>query len=295
MKQVRRFIFPPIFTTIAFAAIVFACGEATAAEKLRFMVGPYQPTPADTKKVFEPFFKYLAEKLGRDYELVATADFTSVAIALSRGQTDAAWTGPWSYVLARKEGGAQPIATVKYDGNPTYRAEILAKPELKIAKWPEDARGKSISLTDVGSTSGWLIPTFWFASQDINPKTFFRYREGSTHAANVLAVVSGQVDLATDYDRNTRAMIEKGVVKEQDLKVVWMSEPLPNDAFAVRKGLDPELVKKLQGIITGITEEQAKAIMPKHYTGWIPATPASYKLIEMAGIAVVPVSFPVSR
>ncbi|MDU6672387.1 MAG: phosphonate ABC transporter, partial [Bradyrhizobium sp.] len=43
-----------------------------AAEKLRFAVGPFQPTPGDTRKAYDPFFKYLAEQLGSDYELVVT-------------------------------------------------------------------------------------------------------------------------------------------------------------------------------------------------------------------------------
>ena len=33
-------------------------------------------------------------------------------------------------------------------------------------------------------------------------------------------------------------------------------------------------------------EEQAKAIMPPRYTGWVPATHASYRLIEEAGLAL---------
>jgi phosphonate transport system substrate-binding protein len=33
---------------------------AEAAEKMRFAVGPFQPTPGDTKKAYEPFFKHLA-------------------------------------------------------------------------------------------------------------------------------------------------------------------------------------------------------------------------------------------
>jgi phosphonate transport system substrate-binding protein len=36
-------------------------------------------------------------------------------------------------------------------------------------------------------------------------------------------------------------MIEKGVVKAQDLKIIWTSDPLPNDALAVRKGLNWEI------------------------------------------------------
>ena len=259
---------------------------AAAQDKLHFAVGPLQPTPGDTKKAFEPFFKYVAEKLGREYDLVATTDWAGVSVALATKQADIAWMGPWGYVLAHQEGKPEAIATVKYDGKPVYYAIMLARPDLKIEKWPEDAKGLQLQLADLGSTSGWLIPTFWFKSKGIDPKTYFKYRDGSTHAANVTAVATGQVDVASDFDRNFNAMIEKGVVKASDAKIVWKSDPLPNDALAVRDGLDPALTRKLQDIVLAITEEQAKTIMPNHYTGWVPATHASYKMIEDAGIAV---------
>jgi len=260
--------------------------QAGAAEKLRFAVGPFQPTLGDTRKAYEPFFKYIAGKLGADYDLVVTNDWAGISIALANGQADVAWMGPWGYVLAHQEGKAQAIATVKYDDKPFYHAIMLARPDLKIGTWPDDAKGLRISLADVGSTSGWLVPTYWFKTRGIDPKTFFVYRDGASHPANVTAVATGQVDLASDYDRNFRAMVEKGVVKAEDVKIIWTSDPLPNDPLVVRDGFDPALTAKLQETVLGISAEDARAIMPNHYTGWVKADHESYKLIEDAGIAV---------
>src|SRR5207237_2743674 len=75
----------------------------------------------------------------------------------------------------------------------------------------------------------------WFKSQHIDPRTYFKYRDGASHPANEMAVSSGQVDLATDYDRNLNSMIERGLIKREDVKIVWTSEPLPNDPMVVRK------------------------------------------------------------
>lgn len=257
-----------------------------AADKLHFVVGPLQPTPADTQKTYEPFFAYLAKGLGVDYDLQATTDWAGVATALANDQADIAWAGPWGYVLANHAGGAQAVAMVKYDGKPIYHAIVVGKPGLNIKQWPQDAKGMSISFADTGSTSGWLIPTYWFKSRGIDPKTFFKYRDGSTHAANEIAVVNGQVDLATDFDRNRNTMIETGKIPANATEIVWTSDPLPNDALAVRKGLDKALVEKLRKLALAIGPDQAKAIMPTHYTGWVAATHADYRMIEQAGLAV---------
>lgn len=276
--------------SLAVATLVggsFAASQAAVAqEKLRFAVGPFQPTASDTKKAYEPFFKHLAEKLGREYELVVTTDWAGIAIALANKQVDVAWMGPWGYVLANSEGGAQAISTVKYNGKPSYHSIIVARSDAKIAKWPDDAKGMKLSLADAGSTSGWLIPTHYFKTAGIDPKTFFEYRDGASHAAQILTVINGQTDLASDFDRNMNGFIERGTFKADQIKVVWKSEPLPNDPLVARADLDPAMIKKIQDAVLAITDEQAITLMPKNYTGWVAANHSSYKSIEDAGVAV---------
>jgi phosphonate transport system substrate-binding protein len=267
-------------------SVVLPAGAQDKAGKLRFGVGPLQATPTETKKAYEPFFAYVAKKLNREFDLVATTDWAGISVALANDQVDVAWMGPWGYILANSDSGVTAIATAKYDGKPIYHAIVVCKPGHGIKTWPQDAKGKRVSFADVGSTSGWLIPTAWFKTRGIDPKSFFAYSDGATHAANEMSVASGQVDCATDFDRNRNAMMESGKLDKADTEVVWQSDPLPNDAIAVRKGFDPATAKRLQEILLGITESEAKAILPNHYTGFVAATHQSYKMIEDAGVLV---------
>lgn len=253
---------------------------------LRFAVGPFQPTAGDTRRAYEPFFAHLAAAAGRPYELTVTTDWAGIAVALANDQVDCAWMGPWGYVLAKDRAGAEALAVVKYQGRPFYHAIIIARPELDFPRFPEDARGRSISFADAGSTSGWLVPHHWFRSRDIDPRTFFQYRDGASHPANVTAVANGQVDLATDFDRNLAAMIAAGRVRPEQVKVVWRSDPLPNDALAVRRGLDAGTKRAILDAALGIDEAMAARVMPANYTGWEAATPNSYAAIEAAGRAL---------
>jgi phosphonate transport system substrate-binding protein len=259
---------------------------ARASTPIRFAVGPFQPTAGDTRRAFEPFFAHLARALGRPYELTVTTDWAGIAVALGSGQADCAWMGPWGYVLAKDRAGAEALATVLYEGRPTYHAIILARPELPITRFPEDARGMSISFADAGSTSGWLIPHHWFLRRGIDVRTFFRYRDGASHAANVISVASGQVDLATDFDRNLAAMQAAGRVREGQVKVVWRSDPLPNDALAVRRDLDPALKAAISQAALAVDAGTAREVMPPAYTGWLAATAETYAPIEAAGRAL---------
>ena len=177
-------------------------------KRMRFAVGPLLPTPNDTKKAFDPIFAHLAKELGVEYDLAATTDWAGLAVAMGGQQVDLAWMGPWGYIIANNATNCQAVATVKYDDKPIYYAIIIARPELQVSKFPGDTKGKSISFADVGSTSGWLIPSYYAKEVwNIDPKTFWAYSEGATHAANEIAVSAGQVDMATDFDRNRNAMI----------------------------------------------------------------------------------------
>jgi len=253
---------------------------------LRFGVGPLLPTTTDTKAAWAPFFAWLATQLGARPEVTAVDSWGGISVALGSDQLDVAWMGPFGYVLANARSGAEAIATAKYDGRPVYHAIVVAQPSLVVNTWPDDVKGRSISFAEVSSTSGWLVPTYWLRQRGIDPKTYFRYSEGASHAANELAVASGQVDLATDFDRNRRAMIETGKLEPGATKVVWTSDPLPNDAIGVRKGLDPTLAARIRDTIVALTPEQAASVLPRHYDGFVPATNDSYKPIRDAAVAL---------
>jgi phosphonate transport system substrate-binding protein len=269
------------------AASIVGPTLAQTRKTLHFGVGPLLPNPDDTKKAYMPVFAHLAKELGVDFDLVATTDWAGMAVAMGSGQLDVAWMGPWGYVIANSATNCQAVATVKYDDKPIYYGIIIARPDLPVAKFPDDTKGRSISFADVGSTSGWLVPTFYAKEiWKIDPKTYWKYSEGATHAANEIAVSSGQVDMATDFDRNRNAMIASGKVKEDQNKIVWTSAPLPNDAIALPATASKELSAQVQAILTAITVEQAKTLLPPRYTGFVPATHAAYETIEKAGIAV---------
>ncbi|MCK9909150.1 phosphate/phosphite/phosphonate ABC transporter substrate-binding protein [Microbacteriaceae bacterium K1510] len=285
MKSRRRFVFGTagLLATGAISKPALAQGKKT----LKFGVGPLLPNPEDTKKAYTPVFAHLAKELGVDFDLVATTDWAGMAVAMGSGQLDVAWMGPWGYIIANSATNCQAVATVKYDDKPIYYGIIIARPDLEVAKFPDDTKGKSMSFADVGSTSGWLIPSYYAKEiWKIDPKAYWKYTDGATHAANEIAVSAGQVDMATDFDRNRNAMIASGRVKAESNKIVWTSDPLPNDAIALPASASKELAAQVQKILTDISVEQAKTLLPPRYTGFVPATHATYKMIEDAGIAV---------
>lgn len=258
--------------------------RAQAKPVIKVGLGPQQPTQADTKRVWEPVYTAICDKVGATLELQVANDWAGIATALANEQIDVAQMGPWGYVLAKINGGARIINTMLVNGKPTYKAIIVARPDLTVTKFPEDAKGLSMQMLDVGSTSGWLVPTHFMKGKGIEPKTFFgKYAEGASAAAAQMATVGGQVDLATGWDTHRNIMIKNGTIKEDANKVIWESDPLPNEVVAVRKGMDAEMAKKLQVAFASITGEEVAKQLPYPYTGYIPGTDEPYMVLEKMG------------
>ncbi len=269
-------------------AAFMAAGAASAADKLRFVTGPFRATEAETRAAWGPLFKYLGEQLGVESELTILDNWNKVNAAMAKDEYDAAWMGgAGRYVVVRAQGGGPAIATVKVAGSPIYHALFLAKPGLEVKDFPRGAKDMSLSFTHENSTTGWLVQYAWLVSQGIDPKTYFKYTATNQHADNITGLAKGSFDLATDSDANRNAMIARGAAKESESRIIWTSPDVPQDPISVRNGLDPALTKRLLDALVAIDDAKAKSIpMPPNYTGFVPTNDAAYKSVYDASVLV---------
>jgi phosphonate transport system substrate-binding protein len=270
------------------AFIAFGSLQAQTLPPLKLGVGLFQPDREKNDSTYKPLANYLAAKLGRTIELRTVDTWEGLAKSLANGETDLALMGPWGYVLANHEAGAQAISTILYDGKPEYFALMITHPDSGI-KSVQDLKGRTFAFGDKGSTSGYLIPLHYFMTQGINPDTYFSKVLYTKHQAIETQVAAGQLDAGADYNRNRTAMIEQGLIKAERSKIIWQSAPLPNDAFAVSKVVfqDKALVGKLQAALAAVGAELAKQpqLLPSHYTGFVTKDNRFYKPIRDAGLA----------
>lgn len=278
--------------TLLLVMVVMAWGSLHAQSitqgPLKLGVGLFQPDREKNDSTYKPLANYLAAKLGRTVELRTVDTWEGLTKSLANGETDLALMGPWGYVLANHEAGAQAISTILYDGKPEYFALMITHPDSGI-QTVQDLKGRTFAFGDKGSTSGYLIPLHYFMTQGINPDTYFSKVLYTKHQAIETQVAAGQLDAGADYNRNRTAMIEQGLIKAERSKIIWQSAPLPNDAFAVSKAIfqDKSLVGKLQAALAATGAELAKQpqLLPAHYTGFVTKDNDFYKPIRDAGLA----------
>ncbi|HPU81133.1 PhnD/SsuA/transferrin family substrate-binding protein, partial [Accumulibacter sp.] len=144
-----------LFALLA-TTLLATCGFA-AEPPLKFGVGLFQPDRDKNDSTYRPLANYLSAKLDRPVELRTVDSWEGLAKSLANGETDIALLGPWGYVLANHEAGAQVLATILYDGKPEYFAIMVTHPQSGVSS-VADLKGRTFAFGDKGSTSGYLIP-----------------------------------------------------------------------------------------------------------------------------------------
>lgn len=275
-------------STALLAALALAGGAHAQQAPLQLGVGLFQPDKEKNDATYKPLAEYLAQQLQRPVQLRTVDSWEGLAKSLANGETDMALMGPWGYVLANHEAGAEVVSTILYDGKPEYFAIMVTHPQSGIQS-PADLKGKTFAFGDKGSTSGYLIPRHFFLTQGIDPDKHFSKVIYTKHQAIETQVTQGLLDAGADYNRNRDAMIEQGLIKAEQSKIIWQSAPLPNDAFAVRKALaaDKAFVERLQKALAGVGPALATQpkLLPAHYTGFVARDNTFYKPIRDAGLA----------
>lgn len=255
---------------------------------LKLGVGMFQPDRERNDATYRPLAQHLAQRLGRPVELRTVDSWEGLAKSLANGQTDMALLGPWGYVLANQAADAQVVSTILYEGKPEYFAMIVTHPDSGIRS-VADLKGRTFAFGDKGSTSGYLIPLHFFMQQGIDPAKHFSRVLHTKHQAIQTQVTAGQIDAGADFNRNRDAMIAQGLIKAERSKIIWQSDPLPNDAFAVSEALykDKAFVARLQAALVEIGPllKTQPGLLPASYTGFINSDNRAYKSIRDAGLA----------
>jgi phosphonate transport system substrate-binding protein len=177
-------------------------------------------------------------------KLLTPTDYTGVIEAMRSKKVDLAYFGPFSYILAAQQAGAEAFALgIRKGHGGTYKSYLVVRAESPY-KTLADLRGKTFAFVDPASTSGNLFPRYAMARQGIKrPEDYFKsviYAGG--HDASVLAVKNGKVDGGAVSDGILAKLVANGSVKENELRVIASAE-IPESPVAYRRDL-PEDVKK---------------------------------------------------
>lgn len=236
---------------IVFAILISGCGGADTAKTekkqdvLRVGLVPNQ-APDKIKAQYEPFRKYLSEKLNMPVELFVATDYAGVVEAMANDKLDVAYFGGLTYVQAKQRAKIHPIVTeIDQETNTTKYYSLIIAPVEKNLNAVSEIKGKVFAFGDISSTSGSLYPRVMLDKAGIKVPDGLKnavYTGG--HDATAQAVQNATVDAGGIEGRILKRLIARGVVDEKKIKVLerHLVEGYP---WVVRDSLDKQLEAKI--------------------------------------------------
>ena len=208
---------------------------------------------AQVTERFGDFAAYLSREIGVPVKLRVVGDYAAVIEGQRAGQIHMAYYGPASYARARMIGvKITPFAIeVSKGGVKGYHSVFYVKADSPY-KSLEDLKGKNLGLVDPNSTSGNNVPRFVMNEMKIRPETHFgKVVYTGSHVNAVMALNQGTVDVAANWwnnetDSELQRMVDKGMVKKDDFRVIFKSDQIVNSPMAYLDSLPPELKKLIE-------------------------------------------------
>ena len=217
-----------------------------------------------TKSFTKPkvFSECLEKKSGYSVNISLSNSNMTVVESIGSKRADVAIAEILSYLRARQKYGVQAVLKVSHFNKTFYKSMIIVRTsdyKNKVITSVKDLKGKKFGYSDESSASSFLLPASYMKDHDISPVKMIR--KGSVEAA-ITSLVQNQVDAASGY--------YEGVGEKQDARhslltthpdiykstrIIWTSNPIPNEPIIVRKDLKKEidlkrLVIALQGCVS---------------------------------------------
>lgn len=250
-------------------------------------------TQGQTTKSMDAFLNFAQKETGAKWELYTATDYSGVMNALIAGQIHIAWLSGFSYCQTHMDskGGVEPlVAAQEPDGSMGYNAVIVVKEDSPYKTF-EDLKGKVVARTDPLSGSGYLIPTAAFRQMGKPVDEYYQSPLSGGHPQAVLGVLRGTYDGAftwtskNDNIGNLRQMMNKGLLKREQIRIVWTSPPLPSPPVVIRKDLPLEMRADLEKLFIRLKDHDmalAESVAQGKTNGMVRVYHEDYRLICQA-------------
>ena len=279
-----------LFGAIALAAVATAAPPAAAADcpnggTVRFGVEPYD-TAARLVPIYEKIGKMIGEKIGCKVEVYVATSYNAEIEAMRNDKLELAEFGPLGYVLAHQVAKAEAVGAFGgVDNKPvTYWASLVTYPSSGI-KTVEQIRGHAFAFSDAASTSGHLFPAYGLRKAGLDPDKDVKAIYAGSHTASFEAIYNHKVDAGELNSEQLESATQRGHYKDGDLVVLWKSDPIPTDPFAVRGSLPEPFKKKLSEAVQhldlmSLAPADRKILVGAGITQIVPQTDQAYDLIR---------------
>jgi phosphonate transport system substrate-binding protein len=255
----KRLLLVLALAVVAGLALV-GCGEPELGSQDNPIVWAFVPS-GETDQVTtgaEELSALLTDETGLYFDVLVTTEYAGAVEAMCSDPAEAQMSSlnTFSYVLANERCGVEAELVAVRFGSPTYNGQIITQADSDI-QGVEDLAGKTFCRPDPLSTSGWIIPSLTMRANGIDPEAdLAEVVDAGSHDAVVAAVYNGDCDAGATYVDARGAIEEDNPDVMEKVKIVAVTEDIPNDGVQFIPGMDEEMKQTIVDGLMAIAETE---------------------------------------
>ncbi|PPK65745.1 phosphate/phosphite/phosphonate ABC transporter substrate-binding protein [Actinokineospora auranticolor] len=236
-----------------------AASSACPNGEVKFGIEPYED-PAKLTPAYQVLTGALERGLNCEVKLQIVQDYSAEVLAMQNGKLELAQFGPLGFVFANRRAGAEPLVSFgDAQGKLTsYQAGIWV-PADSAVKSIADLRGKTLALSEPGSTSGDALPRAAMAKLGLD-KTSVKLDYAGGHPEALLALTNGKVEAAEINTQQLATAKAAGKFDESKFRQIWSSDPIPNDPITVAGAADPAFKEAVRKALLNLKPDEVAQV-----------------------------------
>lgn len=244
------------------------------------LIFAYTPVedPAVYAEVWQEFLDHLTAVTGKRVLFYPVQSNAAQIEAMRAGRLHIAGFNTGSNPLAVACAGFRPFTMMaRADGSFGYEMEIITHPGSGIDK-PADLKGRTLAFTAETSNSGYKAPSALLkADFGLERERDFKAAFSGAHDYSILGVANKDYDAAAVANSVKARMIDRGVVKPDQLKTIYTSQTFPTTGFGVAHNLTPALHEKVKAAFFSFDWDGTKLLEEFGKSGEAQFIPITFK------------------
>lgn len=208
------------------------------------LIFAYTPVedPAVYAKVWDGFLQHMEKVTGKKVQFFPVQSNAAQIEAMRAGRLHIAAFNTGSNPIAVACAGFRPFAMMASKKDEFgYRMQFITYPGSGIEKI-EDIKGKKLAFTSETSNSGFKAPSALLRDQfKMEAKKDYEPAFSGKHDNSILGVANKDFPAASIASSVLDRMVARGVVKREQIKVIYESDRFPTSGYGVVYNLKPEL------------------------------------------------------
>jgi phosphonate transport system substrate-binding protein len=212
------------------------------------LIFAYTPVedPAVYAEAWKDFLAHLEAVTGKRVQFFPVDSNAAQIEAMRAGRLHVAGFNTGSNPLAVACAGFRPFTMMaRADGSFGYEMEIITYPGSGIEK-VEDIKGKTLAFTSETSNSGYKAPSALLKAEfGMEAGRDFEPAFSGKHDNSILGVANKDYPAASIANSVAKRMIERDVVKADQIVTIYKSQTFPTTGYGVAHNLAPALQEKI--------------------------------------------------